>query len=202
MSGQPITDRQPLIMTWRRVLDNASFEICHLIPTGLGYRLRGTILAVEQGQPVECQYQVVCDLDWRTREVRLHQYSGLVESSLDLVVDGNSWIQSGHGPLPRLAGCADVDIELTPATNALPVNRLNLGIGQSVEIQAAWVRLPSLAIVPARQRYARLSENVYRYTSVDSGFTAEIEVGQYGLPNRYGKIWEVVPVVVPKVARD
>jgi hypothetical protein len=200
MSAQGATDPQPLTVIWRRVLDNASFEFCRLIPTGLGYELKGVILAVENGEPVECRYEVACNLEWKTSEVRLYQYHGLVESNLHLLVDDGTW--NHHGPLPKLGGCIDVDIELTPATNALPINRLNLNIGQSAEIQAAWVRLPSLAVVPARQRYARLAENLYRYTSVDSGFTAEIEIGQYGLPNRYGKIWEVVPVAVPKPTSD
>jgi hypothetical protein len=37
-----------------------------------------------------------------------------------------------------------------------------------------------------------LSENTYRYTSVASGFQAEIEVDKYGLPLRYGNIWEQI----------
>jgi hypothetical protein len=47
-----------------------------------------------------------------------------------------------------MAGCIEVDIELTPATNALPINRLNLAVGGSAEIQAAWIRLSTLAIFP------------------------------------------------------
>ncbi len=73
---------------------------------------------------------------------------------------------------------------------SLPINRLNLAVGESAEIQAAWIRLPAFVIIPARQRYDRLSESTYRYTSLASGFHAEIETDKYGFPVRYGNIWE------------
>src|SRR5258708_30512921 len=73
---------------------------------------------------------------------------------------------------------------------SLPINRLNVAVGESAEIQAAWIRLPAFVIIPARQLYDRLSESTYLYTSLASGFHAEIETDKYGFPVRYGNIWE------------
>jgi hypothetical protein len=175
---------------WRRALDNQSFEVCRFIHSRTDVQLNGTILAAHEGQPIEVFYQISCDSDWQTREVAVQQRYGFLESSLKLSVNDKTWNRADQGRIPELAGCIDVDIELTPATNAFPINRLNLAIGGSGEIQAAWIRLPSLAIVRAHQRYERLSENVYRYTSVASGFQAEIEVDGFGLPIWYGNIWQ------------
>jgi hypothetical protein len=175
---------------WRRALDNQSFEVCRFIHSRTDVQLNGTILAAHEGQPIEICYQISCDSDWQTREVAVQQRYGFLESSLKLSVNDKTWNRADQGRIPELAGCIDVDIELTPATNALPINRLKLAVGKSAEIQAAWIRLPALAVVAARQRYDRLGENTYRYTSLASGFQAEIEVDKYGLPLRYGNIWE------------
>jgi hypothetical protein len=180
------------VVLWRRALDNASFEISRLIRSRTGYQLNGTILAGHENQPLEISYQISCDSDWQTREVTIQERYGFAESSLNLSVNDGIWNRAEPDLSLELAGCVDVDIELTPATNALPINRLSLAVGQSAEIQAVWIRLPTLEIVPARQRYDRLSENTYRYTSLASGFQAEIEIGKYGLPIRYGNIWERV----------
>ncbi len=188
--SEPATDSSAVI--WRRALDNQSFEICRFICSRTGLQLNGTILAAHEGQPIEICYQIFCDSDWKTREVLIQQRYGFVESNLKLSANDKTWNRADQGRLPELAACIDVDIELTPATNALPINRLNLAVGKSAEIQAAWIRLPALAVVAARQRYDRLSENTYLYTSVASGFQAEIEVDKYGLPLRYGNIWEQI----------
>jgi uncharacterized protein len=190
---EPVTDSSAVI--WRRVLDNQSFEICRFIRLRARLQLNGTILASDEGRPIEICYQISCDPDWKTREVAVRQRYKFVESNLKLSANDKIWHRADQGLLPELAGCVDVDIELTPATNAFPINRLNLAIGGSGEIQAAWIRLPSLAIVRAHQRYERLSENVYRYTSVASGFQAEIEVDGFGLPIRYGNIWQRIAAV-------
>ena len=175
---------------WRRVLDNASFELCRLHRSDDTFQLSGTILAVHEKEPLEVSYQVLCDINWRTREVIIRQSKGVERSELKLSVDDGAWQEADGKVISEIADCIDVDIEFTPSTNALPINRLNLAVGESGEIGAAWIRLPSLMIVHARQRYDRLSENTYRYTSVASAFQAKIEVDRFGLPIRYGNIWE------------
>jgi hypothetical protein len=181
---------EPATVIWRRAVDNKSFEICRFMHSRTGFQLDGTILAAHENQPLEIRYQISGDSDWRTRHVAVQQRHGFADSSLKLCVNDGIWKYRDGGSLAELAGSLDVDIELTPATNALPVNRLGLPVGESAEIQAAWIRLPTLAVVPARQRYDRLSENTYRYTSIASGFQADIEVDAYGMPIRYGNIWE------------
>ena len=176
-------------LIWRRVLDDASFELCRFRRSPEAIHLSGTILAAHENRPLEVCYEILCDLTWRTREVTIRQREGFEHSDLKLSVESESWSEADRGARLEITDCVDVDIELTPATNALPINRLNLAIGESGEIQAAWIRLPNLKVERAHQRYDRLSENIYRYTSVASGFQAEIEIDRFGLPIRYGNIW-------------
>ena len=62
---------------------------------------------------------------------------------------------------PDLDGCTDVDLGWSPITNVIPMRRLGLRVGDSVELLAAWVRFPELDVVANRQRYTRVTENRY-----------------------------------------
>ena len=174
-------------------MDNNSLEYALAQPLAAGLELAGTIVAIHNEAPLEVRYRIECDADWGTRTVSIEQRFGLQQSSLSLAVDtGASWKDQRGGPIDSLAGCVDVDLELTPITNSLPVNRLNLAVGQVAEIAVAWIRFPSLEIVRARQSYERLSDRTYRYRSLGSGFTADIDIDEIGLTVRYEGIWERV----------
>lgn len=78
-----------------------------------------------------------------------------------------------------MRGCLDADLSLTPASDTLPIRRLNLGIGKSESVVAAWIRFTELTVQPLPQRYAHTAENIYPYES-DTGFAAEIVVDDLG----------------------
>jgi hypothetical protein len=144
---------------------------------------------------LEVRYLIQCDADWQTRAVSIEQRFGLEQSTLSLTVDETGkWIDRRIGPISSVTGCLEVDLELTPITNSLPINRLKLAIGQLEEIAVAWVRFPALEVVHARQSYERLSDRTYRYRSLGSGFTADIDVDAIGLTLRYEGIWERIAV--------
>ena len=90
-------------------------------------------------------------------------------------------------PVESLDGCLDVDIGVTPATNALPIGRLGLAAGRSADVLAAYVPLPSEVDGPflprrAEQRYTCLEPGRrYRYEGLFRGFVAELEIDGAGL---------------------
>jgi hypothetical protein len=86
-------------------------------------------------------------------------------------------------------GCLDVDFAVTPATNTLPIRRLDLGIGKSESLTAAWIKFPELELQPLSQRYARTAEKIHGYES-EPGFSAEIVVDDLGLVTAYPRGWE------------
>jgi hypothetical protein len=183
----------PHALCWRRIMDNNSLEYAVAQPLEVGVELAGTIVAIHNDTPLEVQYSIECDDQWQTRSVSIEQRLGLERSSLSIAVDTTGkWIDHRTGSIDAVTGCLDVDLELTPITNTLPVNRLNLAIGQVEEIAVAWIRFSPLEIVRARQSYERLSEQTYRYRSLGSGFTADIDVDEIGLTVRYQGIWERV----------
>jgi len=174
---------------WRRVMDEASFELALIVTGPGGVEITGTVLIADDGVPLRVDYAIQCGEGWSTRRVEvLQSYSGEVRA-LRLDHDGaGNWTRDGD-EAPDLKGCTDVDLGVTPSTNALPVNRLGLDIGAGGEIRAAWVRFPSLEVIPAGQGYERLAERQYRYSNLDSDFTAVIDVDDLGLPIDYAGIW-------------
>jgi uncharacterized protein len=104
------------------------------------------------------------------------------------VEKGGLWCCSGQ-EVAEVRGCLDADLSVTPATNPLPIGRLDLGIGKSKSVTAAWVKFPELELQPLIQRYIRTAKNTHRYES-DTGFSAEILVDDLGLVTSYPGGWE------------
>lgn len=176
-------------MIWRRVMDDGSFELASLRPAATGVEIAGTVLAAEAGAPLRLDYRIACDDGWRTRRVELVQTHAGRRRALRLDHDGaGGWRRDGLAA-PGLDGCTDVDLGLSPSTNALPINRLRLADGAAATIRAAWVRFPGLDVVAAEQSYERLGDRRYRYRSLTSGFEAEVAVDGDGLPVDYAGIW-------------
>ena len=72
-----------------------------------------------------------------------------------------------------------------PFTNTLPIRRLGLSPGESAEVAVAYLDGTELQPWPEPQRYARLEEGggggLYRFESLDGGFTAVLPVDSDGL---------------------
>ncbi len=175
-------------IVWRRILDDQSFEDCVVTSAPNGFAIAGSIIAVQDEEPLGVTYDIRCDRDWSAQAVAIEQKSGGVSRSLRLDRNGRGWLVDGV-PDARLDGCAEPDLGLTPSTNALAIRRLSLEIGQAAEITCAWVKFPALSVEPSVQRYERLAERAFRYTNVASGFTAVVTVDELALPVSYERIW-------------
>ena len=181
----PIT--RPVL--WTRH-DRVSLEFFQLDETPAGIRLSGTILTVEEAQPLRVEYTVQCDRDWATRSARIAVTHGATTNEMALVVDDQKrWWREGK-EIAEVAGCIDIDISLSPSTNTLPIRRLSLARGGEADVVAAWIHFPDLAIEALPQRYVRSGENHYRYASGGGAFTADFEVDHLGLVVRYPPSWE------------
>jgi uncharacterized protein len=190
---------------WQRI-DSPGSEWCALEREPEGWRVRGIVLAAVDTVPVLVQYAVVLASDWSTRAVEIVMRSGDASQprELRLTVDPEQRWQIEREPAPdtsmpqddlmALHGLTDVDLGITPATNTLPIRRLDPAIGEAVAVTAAWVRFPELTIEPLPQRYIRLADRRYRYESAGGAFVAEIEVDDLGLVTTYEGGWQRVAV--------
>ena len=135
------------------------------------------------------KYEIHCDENWLTRRVQVEHTIAKDTTTLSLRVESRGIWRRSSQELPEVHGCHDVDLAATPATNTLPIRRLDLQIGHSAPVTAAWIRFPELEIQPLSQRYTRLAKNTYRYES-DPGFSTEIMVDDLGLVTTYRGGWE------------
>lgn len=138
------------------------------------------------------RYQIRCDASWRVKKVEIADIGS--DLTTELTSDGaGNWVDRSAAAMPQLRGAIDLDISITPFTNTLAIQRLNLRTGRSEEILAVYIRVPGLTITTDRQRYTCLAAGRrYRYESVDSDFTREIEVDGHGLVVTYPDLFRRV----------
>jgi uncharacterized protein len=177
------------VVVWNNLLIDGR-DYCGLWHTAEGWLLKGTVVGVLKDQrPLLASYEIQCDENWLTHRVQVDHTLGNDAKTLSLSVEKRGVWRSSGQELPGVRGCDDVDLALTPATNTLPIRRLNLQVGGSESVIAAWVKFPELTVQPLSQRYTRLGRDTYRYES-NTGFSAEIVVDDSGLVTTYPGGWE------------
>jgi hypothetical protein len=141
-----------------------------------GRNVSGHAVFAMKGDVCSLQYEIACNDAWETRRVSVQGWVG--DRSIEVDIDAAD-----------IAPCLDIDLNFSPSTNTLPIRRLNLRIGESARVTAAWLVFPSFLLEHLDQTYTRLSQNVYRYDNVESGFSAELRVNEEGLVLEYGDLW-------------
>jgi hypothetical protein len=164
-------------------------EFCRLFSQNSQWHVEGTAVFSHHQRPCQLDYQVICDAAWRTLSAKVEGW--LSNSPVDLHIntdqDQGWWLNMVEQPAVK--GCIDLDLNFSPATNLLPIRRLNLSIGETVEIRSAWLRFPSLKLEPLSQQYTRLDQDKYRYESAGGQFKADLRVNSSGLVVDYPGIW-------------
>lgn len=93
-------------------------------------------------------------------------------------------------PANEFNGCIDIDIPLTPFTNTLPINRLNLNINKSRVIKVIYIDVLNSEIKPVQQKYTRMTETKYKFENVPNDFEAVITVDESGFVVDYPEHFE------------
>jgi hypothetical protein len=191
---RPFSGKKPLtehLMLWRR-LDQPGHEAARLIFHDPFWHLSGTAVFAHDGLPCRLEYIVACSAGWHTLHAKVTGWMGGRCVRLDLAADtSHNWRLNGR-PCPAVAGCIDLDLAFSPATNMLPIRRLNLPVGQAADVTAAWLLFPELTLQPLPQAYRHIADHRYRYEAQGGAFTAELEVNAEGMVVRYPELWEAV----------
>jgi hypothetical protein len=154
----------------------------------------GLVVGLHDREPFRSRYAVEWDDRWRTRSVRVDLLDA--GKSLALFADGEgAWRTAEGKPIAPLNGCVDVDINVTPFTNTLPVRRLGLAPLASLEVAVAYIEVPALRVGVSRQRYTCLVRRddgtMHRFES--GTFRADIVLDADGLvleyPRAFTRVW-------------
>jgi hypothetical protein len=122
------------VVAWKNIPMNGT-DYCALWRTAEGWLLKGTVIGVlEDQRPMVASYEIHCDENWLTHRVQVERTIGGDVKTLSLSVESRGvWRISGQ-ELAKVRGCLDVDLAVTPATNTLPIRRLDIPIGKSASV--------------------------------------------------------------------
>jgi hypothetical protein len=152
----------PATAAWRHVGARDGFEVLFLERADDGCRFRGHATAVEEGVAWNVGYTIAVDAGWATRTVHVLSRSALGEREVRIERHPTGGWRVNGRHAPELTDCEDVDLEASAFTNAFPVHRLMLDIGESADAPAAYVRAPNLRVERLEQRYVRLPDDGVR----------------------------------------
>ena len=145
-----------------------------------------------EGAPTGLEYTVRCDAAWRTLSGRVRGRRGGEPVDLRFERDAEGeWTLDGVR-CAEVAGCEDLDLSFTPATNILPLRRLALEVGQSAEVRSAWLEWPEVRLSLLVQRYERRTPTEYDYASDLPGgdqFRGVLRVQPGGWVLDYAELW-------------
>jgi hypothetical protein len=182
-----MTDRSVL---WRR-LDQPGHEASRLFFQYSHWHLTGTAVFDYNQQPCRLDYLVVCNAGWQTVSGKVTGWVGNETVELELSIDSaHRWRLNGTES-PAVMGCIDLDLGFSPSTNLLPIRRLDLALGQEVEVRAAWLGFPNFTLEPLEQLYCRLDSTTYRYESARGIFVTQLQVNAAGFVTYYPDLWQL-----------
>ena len=175
----------PAFAAWRHLDAREGFEVVFLHSGPEGHRLEGHTAAVEDGEAWSVQYSIFLDAKWVTQTAQVVGRSATGRREVALEADGTGAWRINGAPAPEVDGCLDVDLESSSFTNALPVHRLGLEVGQEAEAPAAYVRALDLTVERLEQRYVRThDEGVgqrYDYSAPRFEYTGQLGYDAHGL---------------------
>ena len=190
MSFNPL----PSFAAWRHREARAGFEVLFVRSMPAGYRFEGHTSAVEGGEAWAVRYAIDVGEDWATKSARVVGSSARGRCEVRLDADGvGGWVVDGT-PAPGLHGCLDVDLESSSFTNALPIHRMRLDVGQAAKAPAVYLGAVGLGVERLEQRYRRLdddgSRQRYDYSAPRFHYAGELTYDSQGLLLDYPGIAE------------
>jgi hypothetical protein len=133
-------------------------------------------------------YAIRVDDSWRARSARIAVRTARGVDVLDLERTGSQWFVDGQHE-PALDGCDDLALEASACTNAFPLHRLGLPVGERADASAVYVGGPELRIARLEQVYEHLDDrdggSRYRYRAPQVSFDAVIKFDAAGLVDDY-----------------
>ena len=110
---------------WRR-LDTPGHDACVVQRSSRGWRLSGRAVFLLDHSPCQLSYEVDCDTDWHSRTAKVEGWIGGDQVKVSITtLPEDRWSLNGVEQ-PFVAGCIDVDLGFTPATNLIALRRLDL----------------------------------------------------------------------------
>jgi hypothetical protein len=178
---------------------NYSIEYFNLTSENGINTMKGTVILPLDQIPTLVYYEIVSDKYWKTRSVKIsQQMPDNKNMSIDLrVSQEQNWREydtytssPSSTIIDFVSGLYDADLQVTPSTNSLPINRLRLKEGESRKIDVVWIGFQGLTLDRQEQKYSRINNRYYKFEIPSTGFRAQLEVDKLGFVINYDTLWQ------------
>ena len=184
MTGQAIATAH-----WR-ALEYEGDDRCRLSRVDHGWLLVGHARFRDGSGFAALDYVIRCDTSWQTLGADIAGRHGDLDVNIRLESSDGDWRLNGE-PQPQVARTCDVDLSFTPATNLMPLRRLQKHTASRLRTRAAWLRYPAMDLQPLDKTYdAGSSAELVSYAAAQTGYSTQLCVDQSGFVTLYPGLWE------------
>jgi hypothetical protein len=182
----------PSVAAWRHGNSRTGLEATSFAKRDGGWLIAGSTTALDLGRAWWVCYQIELNASYVTRRAIVSTQAG-TDSSSSIVIEGDGngnghWIIDGLAQ-STLDGCLDVDLESSAMTNALPMRRLALAVGEIAQAPAVYVRVAGLRVERLEQSYMRREDSgtgpTFDYEAPAFDFSGRIDYDWSGLVTNY-----------------
>lgn len=157
-------------------LSQQSTERCRIVDRNGQQIVTSEIVLESFGEKKKLLYEIILDEDWVVKSFTVeNDFSKSPFYFSARQYEKGKWKNQLDESLTTFDKCIDIDIFPTPFTNTLPLKRQPLIVGEQSDYMMLWIDLVDGEAKTDRQRYRRLDNHVYRFTSLDTNFTADIQ---------------------------
>jgi len=172
---------------WRSEFYN-SLENCYL-SISESVNVNSVIIGTYNNKIFRVEYLIQTNKNWETVLCEVKSQFADKINNLHLESDGKgNWTMNGKSAR-QFNGCIDVDIPVTPFTNTLPINRINLSENEKHLINVIYIDVLEQQIKSLQQQYTKLSATEYKYENVPNDFEAVITVDEFGVVVNYPELF-------------
>lgn len=166
-----------------------SLENCVIDVKDNGVHIDSVIVGLYEKKIYRVEYKLTLNAHWEVYHCTVKSQHDDKTEELELIKEQHLWIMNGKYH-HDFSGCFDVDIPLTPFTNSLPINRLQLNQDEEKEIDVIYIDILNHEIRRVKQKYIRVSEKSYHYENIPNDFEAEITVDKEGFVIDYPQLFK------------
>lgn len=155
MKAMKINENKKSMFTWKVSATGGYESVWVSFNKRLGFLAEGRIFA-QSPKLYWAEYSLEVDNLGVTRRLLINASGKGFQNKLEIRNGKNGWKVQGKND-PNLNGALDCDIAYSPMTNTMPIARYGLHHRlQSKELLMAFIEMPSLQVVPSKQKYTHL----------------------------------------------
>ncbi len=166
-----------------------SLEYCKIKERSNFFFVESKILGIFENKIYSMDYKLEINPNWSISNFEINYEVNNIKNVIKGNKANNEWIINDKIE-KELLGVDFIDISLSPFTNSLPINNLNLKIGEEKIIDVIYLNILESEINLVKQKYKRIGEKIFKYENIPNDFEAEIEIDEFGLVKYYPKLFK------------